>query len=349
MSVMKKWLLGGTLILLGFVVNPAQAQWGSRAGMYSEDGVQVGVDQRVFSVLTMLNQHGFNEDPYLGPEPIKTPQISETRQRVRGLMRRKGPVQKSFGKFIEKNAQAFPWYIASSLKVGKGPSFETTMKDEKVVRSMGTMMHDWFHEEGGSGFYDIAVKMNKNQQVSIVEVINTQTAALQNTLVVGDSEDALLEEELNPIGRVVVVIAPMAPHDYLARFDIEDVTFVVTGPWKKEGHINEIAEVVSVAYGRTIIAAQVALQEDGLKRYQKIFDKWSGDDDLRPPDVATMVSEMMACAAHQITHEKETCLRSPALADEKGSKAVRKMKAKLTKLAVEGAVFSAILPDLLKK
>ena len=211
------------------------------------------------------------------------------------------------------------------------------------------MLHDWFHEEGGSGFYDIAVKMNKNLQVSIVDVINTQTAALQSTLVIGDSEDALLEEELNPLGRVVVVIAPMAPHDFLARIDIEDVTFVVTGPWKKEGHLNEIAEVVSVAYGRTIIAAQIALQEKGLKRYQKIFDNWSGDADSRPADVPTMVSEMMACAAHQIAHENDTCLQSPALTDEKAAKAVGKMKVKLAKLAVEGAVFSAILPDLLKK
>jgi hypothetical protein len=180
-------------------------------------------------------------------------------------------------------------------------------------------------------------------------VINTQTAALQNTLVVGDSEDALLEEELNPLGRVIVVIAPMAPHEYLARFDSEDMTYVVTGPWKKEDHINLIAEVVSVAFGRTLIGAQIALQEDALKRYQKLFDQWSGQADLRPDSTAALVSEMMACAAHQITHEKDTCLQSPAFADEKITKEVGKMKKKLIKLAVEGAVFSAILPDLLKK
>ena len=95
------------------------------------------------------------------------------------------------------------------------------MKDEKDVRTMGTFIHDWFHEEGGSGFYDIAVKMNKPQQMEILESINTATAALQSTIVVGDAEDALLEEELNPLGRVVVIIAPMAPHDMLLRSQMQ--------------------------------------------------------------------------------------------------------------------------------
>ena len=121
----------------------------------------------------------------------------------------------------------------SMLHIGQGPAFETTMKDEKDVRTMGTFIHDWFHEEGGSGFYDIAVKMNKPQQMEILESINTATAALQSTIVVGDAEDALLEED-SIHGRVVVIIAPMAPHDMLLRSQNADVTYLVTGPYKKE-------------------------------------------------------------------------------------------------------------------
>ncbi len=116
----KKWFMVSTIACLALAVNEVHAQWGSRAGMYSEDGVQVGVDQRVFSVLTMLNQHGFNEEPYLGPAPIKSPQFSETRTRVRGLMRRKGQVQKKFGKYIAANPNSYQWYMEQSLHVGKG-------------------------------------------------------------------------------------------------------------------------------------------------------------------------------------------------------------------------------------
>ena len=344
-----KWLLAGAIACSTFMVNEVQAQWGARAGMYSEDGVQIGVDQRVFSVLTMLNQHGFNDEPYLGAEPIKIPQFSETRVRVRGLMRRKGQVQKSFGKFINANAQTYQWYIEQSLHVGKGPAFETTMKDDKLVRKIGTFLHDWFHEEGGSGFYDIAVKMNKNVQMDIVESINTSTAALQNTLVVGDAEDALLEEELNPLGRVVVILAPMAPHDVIFRFENEDVTYVVTGPFKKEGHIGQIAQVVSVAFGRTLIGAQVALQKDALKKYQKLFQGWKGPSAQKPSSIELLVSEMIGCAAHQLANETEQCLLSPVTSDEATMAEVLKLKKKLSKLAVDGAPFGSILPDLLKK
>ncbi len=345
----KKCLLIGAIASIALSVNEVQAQWGARAGMYSEDGVQIGVDQRVFSVLTMLNQHGFNDDPYHGPEPIKSPQFSETRVRVRGLMRRKGQVQKSFGKFVQAHPQTYQWYMEQALHVGKGPAFETTMKDDKVVRKLGTFLHDWFHEEGGSGFYDIAVKMNKNLQMDIVESINTSTAALQNTLVVGDAEDALLEEELNPLGRVVVVLAPMAPHDVIYRFENEDVTYVITGPYKKEGHVGQISQVVSVAFARTLIGAQVALQKEALKRFQKLLKGWQGPKDQKPANVELLVSEMIGCAAHQIANETEQCVLSPVTLDKDTMSEVAKLKKKLNKLAVDGAPFGTILPDLLKK
>ena len=58
------------MVCCALAFSEVHAQWGARAGMYSEDGVQVGVDQRVFSVLTMLNQHGFNQDPMRGQTPL---------------------------------------------------------------------------------------------------------------------------------------------------------------------------------------------------------------------------------------------------------------------------------------
>ena len=185
--------------------------------------------------------------------------------------------------------------------------------------------------------------------MEIVEAINTATAALQGTLVVGDAEDALLEEELNPLGRVEVVIAPMAPHDVITRIENEDVTYVVTGPWKKEGHLQKISEVVSVAFARTLIGAQVALQKDALQKHQKLFDGWSGAEQKRPENTNLLLSEMIACAAHQIANETEDCPLSPVLEDPDTLVVVGKLKKKLAKLAVEGAVFGAILPDLLKK
>ena len=223
------------------------------------------------------------------------------------------------------------------------------MKDEKDVRTMGTFIHDWFHEEGGSGFYDIAVKMNKPQQMEILESINTATAALQSTIVVGDAEDALLEEELNPLGRVVVIIAPMAPHDMLLRSQNADVTYLVTGPYKKEGHLPSLTGAVSVAFGKTLIGAQVALQKNALNRFKKAFDSWQGDQSQKPASLDAFVSELIACAAHQVANETDVCPLSPVVTDQASQAELAKLRKKLGRLAVEGAPFASILPDLLKK
>ena len=254
-NMRRKTIFFSGLALLGTLTLAGQglAQWGSKADMYSEDGVQVGVDSRVFSVLAMLNQHGFDADKYLGQEPLKKPQFGEARSRIRGLMRRMGPVQKRFGGFIAKHPQPFSWYVAQALEAGKSPGFETTVSDKKEVRAIASSIHDWFHE-GGLWIFDIAVKMGKTEQAALIEAINTITATVQHTVVMGETEDALLEEELNPLGRVVVVLAPMAPHEWLERVDTADVSYVVTGPWKSEDHVQTVANAVAVAFARRSLA-----------------------------------------------------------------------------------------------
>ena len=58
---------------------------------------------------------------------------------------------------------------------------------------------------------------------------------------------------------------------------------------------------------------------------------------------------MIGCAAHQIANETEECTLSPVTSDVDTMAEVAKMKKKLSKLAVDGAPFGSILPDLLKK
>ena len=344
----KKALFSTCLLAVWLVLEPqgASAQWGSKADMYSEDGVQVGVDSRVFSVLTMLNQHGFNAEKYLGPEPLKQPQYSETRVRIRKLMRRLGPVQKKFRGFIDKTPKAFDWYVSQALIAGKAPGFETTMSDDAEVRAIAEYLHNWYHEEGGSGFYDIAVKMEKARQGALVDAINTMTATIQNTIIMGDTEDALLEEELNPLGRVVVIIAPMAPHGWLERIETPDVTYVVTGPWKEEGHVQKVANVVAVAFARTLVGGQVQAQPEKLEAFKKLHAQWSGERQ-KPETALFLAAEIIACASYQHATESEVCPLSVALEDPQGAKTTNKIKKKLTKLVKEKALFKDILPEIL--
>ncbi len=344
----KKAFFSACLAVAGLlmVAHPASAQWGSKADMYSEDGVQVGVDSRVFSVLTMLNQHGFNAEKYLGPEPLKQPQYSETRVRIRKLMRRLGPVQKKFRGFIDKTPEGFERYVARALVAGKAPGFETTMSDDAKARALAEYLHNWYHEEGGSGFYDIAVKMEKSRQAALVEAINTMTATIQSTIIMGDTEDALLEEELNPLGRVVVVIAPMAPHGWLTRIETPDVTYVVTGPWREDTHVQEVANVVAVAFARTLVGGLVQAQPGKLEAFKKVHSQWS-EEAPKPDSAAFLAAEIIACASYQHATESEVCPLSVALQDPQGVKTTNKIKKKLTKLVKDKALFKDILPEIL--
>ena len=100
----------------------------------------------------------------------------------------------------------------------------------------------------------------------------------------------------------------------------------MTGPYKKEGHLPSLTGAVSVAFGKTLIGAQVALQKNALNRFKKAFDSWQGDQSQKPASLDAFVSELIACAAHQVANETDVCPLSPVVTDQASQAELAKLR-----------------------
>src|SRR4051812_19882735 len=81
----------------------ARAQWTTGQSVFTTDGVEVGVDARVFSLFALLNSLGYDVDEARGPAPLFRPQFSDARKKVRAALSRPGAAAKQLTAVLDKN------------------------------------------------------------------------------------------------------------------------------------------------------------------------------------------------------------------------------------------------------
>src|SRR5689334_864675 len=103
-------------LVLALSAPAANAQW-SAQNLYTEDGVEIGVDSRIFTLFAMLNGLGFDEDTLRGPAPLHRPQYASGRVKARQNLGRPGPSLKALDAVLAKNPVEKPALIAAVLEL----------------------------------------------------------------------------------------------------------------------------------------------------------------------------------------------------------------------------------------
>src|SRR3954469_21109179 len=106
------------------VAGTAHADWSNAQSLYTEDGVEIGVDGRVFAVFAMLNGLGFDDDTQRGPAPLHRPLHASARTKARQNLGRPGPGMKALEAVLDKNPLDASAYAAAALELGPAPNFD---------------------------------------------------------------------------------------------------------------------------------------------------------------------------------------------------------------------------------
>ena len=80
-----------TALVAGLCATPASAQLSS-SSVFTDDGVEIGVEPRVFSLFALLNDAGYDNESVLGSEPLLRPKFSTVREKLRANQGRSSDV-----------------------------------------------------------------------------------------------------------------------------------------------------------------------------------------------------------------------------------------------------------------
>ena len=304
------------LIFVGLVLCvatiPAQAQWSS-SSVFTEDGIEIGVDARVFSLFATFNAVGYDIDSIVGPEPLLRPQYAAARQKLRGNLGRQ--VLQDIQNVVDKHPKPIAEYVRAVLELGPAPKFESPKNASALAKALAEPLREWFNEEGGAALLKNVSEDAKALQKKLLPIIDGAEKAATKLVRLGEASEQLLDDA-GAEGRVLVVINELDSHGTLHVIKTGDTTVVVAGPLRGAEDEERLVNAAVFAYAKTLVSREVkkvpvgGTLADGFAKLGDVVRKRLGDD-------KAYAVELLACAVVRQGRPKAGCegLSGDAAAD----------------------------------
>lgn len=331
--------------LASVVAVPAAAQWGVASSLYTQDGVEVAVDARLFSVFAMLNGHGFDRDEELGPPPLFRPRFSASREEARSRLGRPGPSMEGFKKLIDRFQVDPSEYARAALHVGAAPRFEVGKGAPELARALSAPLKGWYNEEGGAASFRNVARLATEKQKRMLDPLDKLCRQLASSVRLGSEEDQILDDS-GPSGRVVVILNELDAHSTLLREQIGDVTYIVTGPRRTKEDDRTVLYAAGVAFARTLVSREV---EKHAKpgTLADTYAQLSPKAKKALPDANAYLTELFACGMLHQVDKSAACEGSPLEGEEAIQPVVAALNARLKAYVADTTLLPEAMPALL--
>ncbi|MDP2343626.1 MAG: hypothetical protein Q8O67_21890 [Deltaproteobacteria bacterium] len=327
-------------LILGAVV-PARAQWSS-ASVFTEDGVELGVEPRLFALYAILNGAGYDVEVIRGPLPLERPKYSVTREKLRQNVGR--TTSPELLKLIEKNPVSVQEYAAAVLELGPAPRFDDKAATSPLAKALAPSLREWFNEEGGSALLRNANEEARATQKRLLPALDAAIKGTTKLVRLGDSSDQLLDDAGGATGRVAIVINDLDAAGTLFVLQAKDTTGIIAGPSRGAADDDAILDAAVFAYAKTLVAtetAKVAAAGTLIEGYAKLGE----------PAQKALVDEkgyartLLACTvAREIRKRPLAC--GVIDKDPEGQAALALIAPRMVSYATTTALLSAAMGDL---
>jgi hypothetical protein len=317
------------LLVVALAAPSLHAQWSQ--SLYTEDGVEIGVDGRLFALFAMLNGLGYDEDTVHGPPPINKPLHASARVKARQNLGRPGPSLKALETALANNPLDKRAYVAAALELGAAPNFDDNGAGA-LAKALAVPMREWFNEEGGQPVLRIVAEEAKPTQKKLLPILDKATKEIIALVRLGDAQDQLLDDS-GALGRVAVVLNHLDAHGGVQRVQRGDVTYIVAAPSLGDADEVLLQHAVVLAVARTLVAREVhkASVPGGV----------GGDDKEKATD-------LLACAFMQKVRGRDApCVGSPIETEAATAEALTVLAPRIDAFAGDTAVLGASIDKLL--
>lgn len=252
--------LAAVLLLAPAVANAAD-DWAN--SLYSEGGVEVRADERVFTLFALFNAMGMNDAPILRKDPILKREYDPVRERVRDLLRIDPKLRPEVEAFFDAHPQPIRSYIAFVLSVGQAPTFEVK----------GPLPRE---AAGLKGFEALLARFHASSKIGVL--FERETAAQRETLKqfaalvdgpVLKARDLLRTPETDDSPRLVLVVNLLDGRGSGYGVGFPNETFLVVGPLGKEADISPAVK----AFARVTTQEAAEKGFKALKGGADLFDE----------------------------------------------------------------------------
>lgn len=330
------------VVVVGSYAAPASAQWSS-ASVFTEDGVELGVEPRIFALYAILNSAGYDKESQFGPAPLEKPLYSKTREKIRQNLGRS--TSKELITLFEKNPAPVEAYVAAILELGPAPRFDDKAATSPLAKALAPPLREWFNEEGGSALLRSANEEARPVQKKLLPALDSAIKATTKLVRLGDASDQLLDDAAGSSGRVAIVLNELDAAGTMFVLQAKDTTGIITGPSRGAADDDAILDAAVLAYARTLVsgeAAKVAAAGSLVEGYAKLGE---GTKKLITSDRA-YAAELVACAvAREIRKRPVACAAIDK--DAEAAAALALIAPRMTSYATTTALLSAALPELL--
>jgi hypothetical protein len=325
----------------GLLAGPALAQW-SPASVFTDDGVEIGVEPRVFALYALLNEAGYDKESVFGPLPLERPMFSPTREKLRANMSRNA--NKAVADLIAANPGSIATYVDAVLELGPAPRFDDSAAKTPLAKELSKVIREWYNEEGGSSLLRNATEELKEKQRRLLPGLNAAIKKATAMVRLGEASDQLLDDA-GAQGRVALGLNDLEAHGTFAVHVVGDTTGVFVGPFRSATDEAAAVDAVVFAYAQTLTTREIA-KVDPTGTLLGAHERLPEAMKARWPSARDWGRGLLGCAvAREVLQRQAACYGLSG--DVESDTALALLAPRMKDYAPTTALFSAALPDLL--
>lgn len=273
------------IALVAALTLPAAAgasEWAT--SIYSQNGVEIRVDERVFTLFAALNELGHDEAPITRTSPVPKREFHKVRQVVRDSVGLEPALRAKFEAFFDANPLPIRSYLTYVLALGPAPTFklpEPAPAGLPPLQGLETLLAEFY---GKARIQTIFQRLTETQR----DAMRPFTAAVDGPI--AESRKILKRPETDDSPMVIVVVNLLDSDGAAHGIAAGDETYLVVGPAGDPVDGSVIARAFARAELDGIAKGKGAALRNGAELFQET------KDDVQAANLDELIAESLARA-----------------------------------------------------
>lgn len=230
------------------------------ASVYTDEGIEVRADERVFTLYAVLNAMGYDEAPLARVAPVAKRELHPVRARLRGALHLAPELAGELDAFFDAHPFSVEEYARYALSLGGPPGFERTSASAPQLQGFELLLARAYHAGGVAALFQQAYGEYRPALRSYHAVVDAPAGAIRRSLRLRES-DAL---------RIAVVVNLLDGQGKVVAATFGEELFLVVGPTQTPNLI-AVATEVARAHLAATAAARAREAAPALERLARAF------------------------------------------------------------------------------
>lgn len=255
--------------------------------IYSTGGVELRIDERIFTLFAALNELGLDDAPVTREFPIPRREFDPVRRQVRDVMSISQELRNKFETFFDKHPLPVQSYVAYTLALGAAPTFKlesAAPAGTDALKGFETILAEFYKAARIQEVFKKLTNIQREELKRFSPAVDRPIAETRGVLKLKESDD-------DPL--VIVVVNLLDGRGSTYGVTLGDETFLVVGPGKPDG--SPIAEApIARAFARAELQRVAAGKGRSLKSGNELLREVRSGYGMNVDNLDDYIAESLA-------------------------------------------------------